>query len=161
MTASAPVPVKRAAPAPTASSSVFSALQREVDRLFDDFARTTWSPFSSNGAFGAVVKMDVAETKDGIELTAELPGLEEKDVEVTLSDRMLTISGEKQADKEEKQKNYYFAERSYGAFSRSIELPADIDAGKIKAVITNGVLKVSLPRTAKAEAKKIEVKTAA
>jgi HSP20 family protein len=159
MSAPTPVPVKSAAPAQrTSPTSVFTALQREVDRLFEDFGRQTWSPFSMADVS---VKMDVVETKDGVELTAELPGMEEKDVQVTLSDRILTISGEKRAEKEEKDKNYYFSERSYGSFSRSVELPSDIEADKISAVFAKGILKVTVPTAAKPEAKKIEVKTAA
>jgi len=138
--------------------SMFGALHREIDRLFDDFTRGGLPSFASAGA---TVRMDLADTKAGIELTAELPGLEEKDVQVTLTDNVLTVSGEKQAEKEEKEKNYHFIERSYGAFSRSIELPADIQADKITATMTSGVLKVVVPRAAKAEPKKIEVKPAA
>jgi HSP20 family protein len=154
-----PVPVKRAAPAlARPAMNMFGALQREIDRLFDDFAR---GGFPSLATAGPAVRMDLADTKEGIELTAELPGLQEKDVQVTLSDNLLTVSGEKQAEKEEKEKNYHFVERSYGAFSRSIELPADVQADRITATISNGVLKVTIPRAAKAEPKKIEVKAAA
>lgn len=154
-----PVPVKRTTPAlARPAMSMFGTLQREIDRLFDDFSR---GGFPSLAASGATVRMDFADTQDGIELTAELPGLQENDVQVTLSDNVLTVSGEKQAEKEEKDKNYHFIERSYGAFSRSVELPADIQADKISATISNGVLKVTVPRAAKAEPKKIEVKAAA
>lgn len=151
------VPVKRSTvAAPRPAASLFSSLHREIDRLFDQFGRTTAAPFG-----GAAVSMDMAQTEDGLEMTVELPGLEEKDVQVTLSDRLLTISGEKRAEKEEKDKDYYFIERSYGSFSRSVELPADAQLDKLSATIANGVLKVKVPRTAKSEPKKIEVKSAA
>lgn len=160
MTATTPVPVKRATPAvaPRPMTNAFSALQREIDRIFDDFAHGSWPSFT---AAGPSIKMDLAEAKDGLELTVELPGLQEKDVMVTVSDDILTVSGEKQAEKEEKEKNYHFVERSYGAFSRSVQLPPGVEADKIQAVIANGVLKVKVPRIAKPEPKKIEVKVAA
>lgn len=159
MNAPTQVAVRHNAPShPRHDSGVFGMLQREIDRVFDDVGRASWAPLF--GA-GAAVSMDYAETKDGIELTAELPGLEEKDVKVTFADRMLTISGEKSESKDEKDKNYRFVERSYGAFSRTVELPADVEADKITASLTNGVLKVSVPRVAKAEPKQIEVKRAA
>jgi HSP20 family protein len=135
----------------------FLSLQQEVERLFDDFARG----FPAFGPTSLTPSMDVTETDKEIELTAELPGLEEKDVQINLADNVLTIRGEKKAEKEEKDKNYHLVERSYGAFSRSIELPGGVDADKIKATITKGVLKVTVPKPAAATAKKIEVKTAA
>lgn len=159
MTASAQVAVHHNPSAPArAAGNVFGVLQREIDRVFDEVGRASWAPLF--GA-GAAVSMDYAETKDGIELTAELPGLEEKDVKVTFADRMLTISGEKTIAKDEQDKNYRFVERSYGAFSRTVELPADVEADKITASLANGVLKVHVPRLAKAEPKQIEVKRAA
>jgi HSP20 family protein len=107
--------------------------------------------------------MDVTERDGEIELTAELPGLEEKDVEVTLVDNVLTIRGEKKAEKEEKDQNRRIVERSYGAFSRSLELPAGIKPDDIIATMKNGVLTVKLPKTAqiRAEPAKIAIKSAA
>ncbi len=156
----AQVPVKQgAAAAPTrAFSSVFGSLQREIDRLFDDFAPT----FATSHATAEVkCKMDLAETKDGLELTVELPGLEEKDVEVTVSDGVLTVSGEKKFETEEKDKTYRFVERGYGAFARSVALPEGAKAEDIKASMSKGVLKVTVPTPVKPEPKKIEVKPAA
>ncbi|MFY9601254.1 MAG: Hsp20/alpha crystallin family protein, partial [Pseudolabrys sp.] len=83
------------------------------------------------------------------------------DVQINLADNVLTIKGEKKAEKEEKDKNYRLVERSYGSFSRSIQLPAGVDAGTIKASISKGVLTVVIPKPAPAQAKKIEVKSAA
>jgi HSP20 family protein len=102
---------------------------------------------------------DVVETDKEIEITAELPGLEEKDVQIDLADNVLTIRGEKKAEKEEKDKNYRMVERSYGSFYRSLELPAGVDANAVKATITNGVLKVTVPKPQPSQAKKIEVKS--
>jgi HSP20 family protein len=101
--------------------------------------------------------MDLAETKDGLELTVELPGLEEKDVDVSLSDGVLTVSGEKNFESEKKDKNYHFVERSYGSFSRSIALPEGVKSDQINATMSKGVLKVAISTPAKPEAKKVEV----
>jgi HSP20 family protein len=105
--------------------------------------------------------MDIAETDKDIEITAELPGLEEKDVQVNVADNVLTIKGEKKAEKEQKDKNYHMVERSYGSFYRALDLPAGVNADAIKATLANGVLKVTVPKPAAAQAKKVEVKTAA
>jgi len=103
----------------------------------------------------------VTETDKEIEITAELPGLEEKDVQINLSDNLLTIRGEKKAEKEQKEKDYRLVERSYGSFLRTLELPEGVDPNGIKATIAKGVLKVTVPKPAPAQAKKIDVKTAA
>ena len=137
--------------------SAFNALQREIDRLFDNFTHAGWSPFNGGGA---AVSMDVADTEDGLELTAELPGLEQQDVDISLADGVLTISGEKRSERDEMDKDYRLVERSYGAFSRSIALPADVEADKIRATMDKGILKVSIPRAARPEPTKIEVQGA-
>ncbi len=144
---------------------LLDSLQREVDRVFDEFTRG----FPSFGlpALGSadgpdlMPRMDVSETEKEFEITAELPGLEEKDVQVNVADGVLTIRGEKKAEKEERDKNYHMVERSYGSFARSLELPKGVDADAIKASIVNGVLKVSVPKPVPAQVKKIEVKAAA
>jgi len=142
------------------SMSPFMSLQREIDRLFDDFTRG-FPTLSGNGANALVPSMDVTETDKEIEITAELPGLEEKDVQVNVADNLLTIRGEKRAEREQKDKNYRLVERSYGSFERTLELPDGVNADAIKANISKGVLKVSIPKPAPAQAKKIDVKSAA
>ena len=142
------------------SGSPFMSLQREVDRLFDDFARG-FPTFAGNGATALMPSMDVTETDKEIEITAELPGLEEKDVQINVADNLLTIRGEKKAEKEQKDKNFRLVERSYGSFERTLELPEGFNADAIKANISKGVLKVTVPKPAPAQAKKIEVKSAA
>jgi len=138
----------------------FLSLQQEVDRLFNDFSRGF--PTLGAGLTGSMLPtMDVAETDKEIEITAELPGLEEKDVQINVTDDVLTIRGEKKAEKEEKDKNYRLVERSYGSFERSLELPKGVNLDAIKASIDKGVLKVSVPKPAPAQVKKVEVKTAA
>lgn len=140
----------------------FVSLQNEIDRLFDDFTRGFPSLSMGNGGMTAMVPtMDVAETDKEIEITAELPGLEEKDVQINVANNILTIRGEKEAEKEQKDKNYRMVERSYGAFERSLELPEGVNADAIKASIDKGVLKVTVPKPAQAQVKKIEVKSAA
>lgn len=141
------------------NDNVFTALRREMDRLFEDYTRGL--PAFGAGKDPVLPSMDVSETDKEIEITAELPGLEEKDVQINLADNVLTIRGEKSAEKEQKDKNYRLVERSYGSFQRSLELPDGIDADAIKANIAKGVLKVTIPKPAPAQVKKIEVKSAA
>jgi HSP20 family protein len=159
----APVPVKQAqtAPAQRAAFNMFGSLQREIDRLFEDFAPGFTPAFASRSFADVKCRMDLAETRDGFELTVELPGLEEKDVDVFFADGVLTISGEKRFDSEEKDKTYRFVERGYGSFSRSIQLFDGVKAEDIKASMAKGVLKVAIPAPAKVQAKKIAVKPAA
>lgn len=140
----------------------FASLQRQMNRLFDD-AFSGYAPLARTGNGAAIApSIDVKETDKAIEVEAELPGVDEKDVQVTIADNILTIKGEKKAEREENKKDYFVSERSYGSFLRSFELPAGIDAANVDATFTKGVLKVTLPKTAAAEAKakKIEIKAA-
>lgn len=136
---------------------IFGSLQRDIDRLVEDFA----PPFAAGRDLVDVrARMDLADTQEGLELTVELPGLEEKDVEVAVSDGRLTVSGEKKFESEKKDKNYHFVERRYGSFSRSIDLPPGVTTDQIVATMSHGVLKVIIPTPARPEPKKIEVKAA-
>jgi HSP20 family protein len=135
----------------------FTSLQREVDRLFSDFSAKV--PMT-NGV-DLVPSIDVSETDKEIEVTAELPGLEEKDVEIKVTDNVLTIRGEKKAEKEQKDKNYHVVERSYGSFARSMDLPTGVNPDSIKANLAKGVLKVTVPKPEPAQSKKIDVKATA
>ena len=140
----------------------FISLQREIDRLFDDFTSGFPTlPAFGNGKTEMLPNMDVSETDKEIEITAELPGLEEKDVQINVADNLLTIRGEKKAEKEETDKNYRLIERSYGSFERTLQLPDGVNADAIKATIAKGVLKVTVPKSAPAQVKKIDVKAAA
>lgn len=126
-----------------------------INRLFDDFFLGSGLELLS--AFSP--PMDVVETDKGFQIAAELPGLERKDIDVALSRKVLTISGEKREAVETKGRNYLRTERSYGSFRRSIPLPSEVDASKAEALFRNGVLTVTIPRTAKAEAgKRITIK---
>ena len=154
------IPVSRDRGLAGSGAHPFSTLQREIDRLFEDFGRG----FPSFGRWGTqelLPSVDVTESDKEIEITAELPGLEEKDVQINIADNVLTIRGEKKAEKEEKDKQYHRVERSYGAFSRSLELPAGVNPDSIKASIAKGVLTVTVPKPAAAQVKKIQVKSAA
>jgi len=135
----------------------FASLQREIDRLFDDFTRG----FPAMRGTELTPSLDVTETDKEIEITAELPGLEEKDVQISVADDLLTIKGEKKAEMEEKDKNYRMVERSYGSFARTLELPAGVNPDLIKASIAKGVLTVTVPKPAPAQTKTVKVKAAA
>jgi HSP20 family protein len=102
--------------------------------------------------------VDLFEDKNEIVIKAELPGMEKENVEVKLTDHMLTIKGEKKKEEEVKEENYYRSERSYGSFIRTLELPADVHADKVKASFKNGVLEVRLPKTEEAKTKEVKVK---
>ena len=160
MTVKTPVPIGRERGVARRDPFPFGSLHREIDRLFEDFARG-FPTFRSAEVPSLVPSMDVTESDKEIEITAELPGLEEKDVQINLADNVLTIRGEKKAEKEQKEKDYHLVERSYGSFSRSLELPAGIDPEAVNATIDKGVLKVTVPKPAPAVAKKINVKSAA
>jgi HSP20 family protein len=155
------IPISRERNVAPAAYSPFVSLQREIERLFDDFTRGVPAFPTAWPTPELMPSMDVSETDKEIEVTAELPGLEEKDVQVNVADNLLTIRGEKKAEKEEKDKNYRMVERSYGAFSRTLELPDGVNPDAIKASISKGVLRVVIPKPAPAQAKKIEVKAAA
>ena len=145
-----------------ASTSPFMSLQREIDKLFDDFSRGfPTMPTFGTGKSELLPSMDVTETDKEIEITAELPGLEEKDVQINVADNLLTIRGEKKAEKEETDKDYRLVERSYGSFERTLALPDGVNTDAIQASIAKGVLKVTVPKPAPAQSKKIDVKAAA
>ena len=118
-------------------------LQSDINRLFDAFM----SPLETTETHAVMVpKLDVAELKDKFEIKAELPGMDEKDIELSIDDGLLTISGEKKAETEEKDKGYYLKECSYGTFSRSVRLPDNIADDKIEANFKKGVLTIDLPK---------------
>ncbi|MDR3536375.1 MAG: Hsp20/alpha crystallin family protein [Acetobacteraceae bacterium] len=132
----------------------FERLRREMDRLVEDFDAGSWrsSPRSlfDIDAFwrreAAAPAVDIVERPKGYEVTAELPGMTEKDIELKVANDTLTIRGEKKEEKEEKQAGYYLSERRFGAFSRSFQLPAGVDESKIEASFKKGVLTVTLPK---------------
>jgi HSP20 family protein len=141
----------------------FDVFQKEVNRLFDDFSRDfDLAPFRTVGERRLFSpSIDVKEDNKEIIVKAELPGMEEKDVEVLLTENALTLQGEKKEEKEDKGEGYYHMERKYGSFHRVIPVSAGIDTNKVKATFKNGVLTVTIPKTEeeKAKGKKITVGT--
>src|SRR5262249_47916141 len=150
----------------------FESLRREVYRLFEDFDRDLRRPLRRSAfdvepfwrrqlKWGAAPAVDVIETDSAFELTADLPGIDEKNIGWKLAQGGLTIKGEKQEEKEEKQKDYYVHERHIGSFERHFALPEGVDTDKIEASFKNGVLNVRLPKTPEVikPEKKIKVKT--
>jgi len=142
-------------------SNPFTALQQEIDRLFDGFSRGFTSFPNLPTTRELMPSMDVSETDKEIEITTELPGLEEKDIQLNVADDVLTVRGEKKNEREESKKDYHLVERSYGSFVRSVQLPNGVNAEGIKAVMSKGVLKVTVPKPAPAQSKKIDIKSAA
>jgi HSP20 family protein len=134
----------------------FFSLQRDMNRLFDDFFRgfDLTSVDAAGERFKSFVpSVDVKEDEKEVTVKAELPGMDEKDIKVLLTESALTLNGEKKEEKEDKGKDYYHMERSYGSFRRVIPLPAGIDMKKVKAGFKNGVLTVRLPKTEEAATK--------
>ncbi len=141
----------------------FGLLRREIDRLFEDFTGGfLLDPFRR---FGERIRhysptLDVSETDKNVVVNVELPGMDEKDIELSLTDNHLMIRGEKREEKEEKRKGYYRTERSFGEFSRVIPVPTGVDTNKVSAVFKKGLLSITLPKTEEAHGtvKKILIK---
>lgn len=141
---------------------LFTSLQREIDQVFRDFTRS--APALKEFGNGMMrLSLNVAETPEALEVTADLPGVDPEDIDIQLKDGVLTIRGEKKVEKEEERKDYHLVERSYGRFERALTVPSEIQADKIEASFDKGVLKVTLPKAPEAQrkTKKIEVKSAA
>ena len=135
----------------------FEKMRKEMDRLWDSFLegrpgrkardQEEWIP-----------SLDFSETKSDLVVKAELPGIDPKDIDISLSEGVLTIRGEKRQEKEEKEEGYHLVERRYGSFTRSIRLPREIQNEKINASYQNGVLKITLPKTEEAKKKEVKIK---
>jgi HSP20 family protein len=146
----------------------FETLRRQIDRLFEDapFQRAAPSELEPFGRFSlgwaSTPAVDLIEKDKEYQVTAELPGLDEKNVEVKLHNGSLVISGEKKEEREEKDKGYFLSERRFGSFRRAFRLPEDVDKEKIDATFAKGVLTVRLPKSATAQKpeKVISVKAA-
>jgi len=148
----------------SAGDNPVATLQRDMNQALETF----WGRFGQG--FGNLewpwgngeARSDVVETDDAVEVTIELPGMEMKDIDVTVTDDMLTIKGEKKVERQQEKKGYYLSERSYGAVYRTIPLPPGVDGEKAEASFKNGVLTIKLPQTPEAQAKvkRIEVTSA-
>ena len=150
-------------------------LRDEIDRLVDRFSEG-WprlSPFFDRPwpelfsdierrfpipHFERTARADVTETDEGFEITVELPGMTEKDIELTLTDDALTLKGEKSEEREEKKKDYHMTERTHGSIQRTFRVPSGVDRNKVNANFSNGLLKVTLPKTKAAKAKKRQIR---
>lgn len=167
------LPVTKSSNAPAAAGEAwrpFQALRSEIDQIFDDFGNGFWNrPFRSLARLErnfsksiSAPAVDVAESDKAYEITAELPGLDEKNIDIKVANGGLTIKGEKREESEEKKKDYYVSERRYGTVERYFTLPEGVNADKIEATFKNGVLKVTLPKTEEAQkpAKTIDVRAA-
>jgi HSP20 family protein len=132
----------------------FVAMQKEINRMFNEFGRG-WPTRSAEAEVSP--RIDVAETDATIEVTAELPGIDEKDVDVVLRDDVLTIRGEKKSEREEKKADFHLVERSFGSFSRSIRLPFEADSEAVKANFAKGLLKVTIAKPAQVKDKTVKI----
>jgi HSP20 family protein len=166
-----PVKTEKSSTPPTQTLNPFESLRREIDRLFDDVGGGVWrSPFRSSvfdavpfwGRQATAPAVDFTDNEKAYEITAELPGIDEKNVEVKVANGVLTIKGEKHEEKEEKKKDYYLRERNFGSFERAFQLPDGVDGDKIEANFKKGVLTVTLPKKPEAQkaGKTIDVKAA-
>jgi HSP20 family protein len=160
VTAAPPSPARREVSHPLAE------LQDEMNRVFDRFSRGfpslsfgrdlfDWDPFRTSGKpLGiAAPHVDVSETDKAYQISAELPGLDEKDINVELKDDVLTLSGEKKEEEEKEEKDFHVSERRFGSFRRSFRLPSGVDQSKISADFKKGVLTIAMPKTAEAQQK--------
>lgn len=142
-------------------ASLFN-LRDQFDRMFDSMMRgwpMPWrdAPRLDLGGFDFAPRVDTAETDAAYEVTAELPGVDEKDVKISVEDNVLCIAGEKKSEREEKKKDYVMSERSYGSFKRAFTIPENVALDKVAASFEKGVLKVTLPKTAPSPAKHREI----
>jgi HSP20 family protein len=168
--ADVPVEVKKAPRAESTVPEVWGSFRSEMDRLFDRFTRGFGPSLRSMAdleppwrSFGfSAPPIDMSEDDKAYKISAELPGLDAKDVEVSVSGDRLVLKGEKRQEQEEKNKNYYHSERTYGSFQRSFELPVSVDRDKIAADFSKGVLAITLPKTVamQKQQKQIEIKSA-
>lgn len=132
------------------------SLKHEMDRVFDRFLEGRWDEIPGLGEW--TPNMDISETKDSLVAKVEVPGMDPKDIQISLQENLLTIKGEKRQEKEEKDEHYHRVERAYGVFTRSVRLPVAVDASKVTASFKNGLLTVTLPKTPSARGTTIPVK---
>jgi len=133
--------------------------RREIDSLFDRFFEG-WPFEALKGDGGWIPSIDLSETNKEYIVRAEIPGVDPKDFDISLNNNVLTIKGERKHEKETKEEDFHRIERSYGSFTRSIQLPGEVDEDKVKANYKNGVLEIILPKTKEEAVKKIQVKAA-
>ena len=142
---------------PYAGFGSLGKINRDFSGLLNRFFQGADLPLET-GRADFVPKVNVKETEEAIEITAEVPGLKPEDIELTLTGDVLTLRGEKKDEREEKTEDYHLVERSYGHFQRSFRLPVEVDRAKLAATHKDGVLTVTLPKAAEAGSARIEVK---
>lgn len=135
----------------------FGRMKREMDRLWNSFFGGGLRRRTDEDG-GWLPSLDISETKNDLVVKAELPGMDPKDIDISLSDGSLTIKGEKKQEREEKEENYHFIERSYGSFCRSVRLLKEVKHDKVNASFKNGVLKIVLPKSEEAKKKEVKIK---
>ena len=135
----------------------FEKRRREMDRLWESFVEGRPAQRAREGEEW-LPSLDVSETKGDLVVKAELPGIDPKDIDISLNEGILIIKGEKKQEKEEKEEGYHLIERSYGSFTRLIRLPREVQNEKINASYKNGVLKITLPKSEEAKKKEIKIK---
>jgi HSP20 family protein len=135
-----------------------ATLQNEMNRLFGSFFDTPTTATNGNGVRRWMPAMDLVETDEHFVLRADLPGLTEDDVNIELEDRVLTVSGERQAEHEQKKEGYYRLERATGSFSRTLTLPDGVDADAITATFEKGVLEVRIPKPEQTKPRRVAIK---
>jgi HSP20 family protein len=131
-----------------------SAMRKEIDHIFDEFGGRS---STSSASQSVAPRMSVSETEGSVEIATELPGVEEKDIEIALNEDVLTIKGEKRLERDEQNADYYRQERSFGRFARSITLPFEPDPKTVKTVFARGVLKITLPKSATVKQQTIRI----
>jgi HSP20 family protein len=132
-------------------------LKHEMERLFDRFFEPDNGESFDLGEWAP--RLDLSESKDALILKVEVPAIDPKEIQVSIMEGVLTVKGEKKAEKEDKDEKYYRVERTYGSFSRSVRLPAPVDEDKVSATFKNGLLTVTLPKTPAARSTAIPIKT--
>lgn len=139
----------------------FSSLRDEIDEVFNHYFSPGARDKQARSAFDLTTDLDMSETKNAVNIVMDVPGVDEKDIEVSLSNGALEISGHREEESEEKEENFHRVERSYGAFRRRIALPCEVEEDKIQAKLKKGVLKIKLPKSenAKSNGRKIEIST--
>ncbi len=137
----------------------FSSLRDEIDDVFSNYFAPMTRDKNSDGAFKMSTSLDMSETKNAVNVVLDVPGIDQENIDISLIDGALDISGHREEEAEEKEADFHRIERSYGAFRRRIALPCEVDADKINAKLKKGVLRIQLPKSAKAKSdgRKIEI----
>jgi HSP20 family protein len=151
--------------APWRPFSELARMERDMERMFEDFWTRPWFGLGWPRRFRALEEVaprapaiEIYEEKDDVVVKAELPGMKREDLELNISDNLLTIKGEKKKEEEVKEKGYYYSERSYGSFTRTVEIPKDVQTDKVRASFKDGVLEIRIPKTEEAKRKEVKIK---